>query len=146
MKHLAPLLFALLLSQPARSASIEGPITIHYTKNAFDKEVFKREFGDAVKATCQWYAGEFFGKETVFAGIKVKNTGKAPAFFHYYVAFYDKDKNLVGAVGQGSFGQDGFQPGEETYLGSCLIHLPKDKYKQIASYQAIIYDLPPPSK
>ena len=30
-------------------------------------------------------------------------------FFNYYVAFFDKDKNLIGATGQGSFGDDGLK-------------------------------------
>jgi hypothetical protein len=69
-------------------------------------------------------------------------------FFHFYVAFFDKNKTLVGATGQGAFGNDGLKPDEETQLGSCLIYLPKDKYKTIVSYQAVIYesDLPPPKK
>ncbi len=61
-------------------------------------------------------------------------------YFQYYVAFFDKDKKLVGAAGQGSFGDTGLKPGEETQMGSCMVHLPKDKYKDITSYQAIIYE------
>jgi len=93
-----------------------------------------------VKATCNWHVGDFFGKETVFAGVTVKNTGAKPMFFQYYVAFFDKDKKLVGASGQGSFGDDGLKASEETQMGSCLIHLPKDRYKDIVSYQAVIYE------
>ncbi len=93
-----------------------------------------------MKATTDYRAGEFFGEETVFAGIRVKNTGTKPMFFQYYVVFFDKDKKLVGASGQGSFGDEGLKPGEETQLGSCLIKLPKDKYKEIVSYQAVIYE------
>jgi hypothetical protein len=59
-------------------------------------------------------------------------------YFNYYVALFDKDKKLVGASGQGSFGNDGLRAGEETQMGSCLIHLPKDRYKDIASLQAVI--------
>ena len=64
MKYLAGLLLGILLSQPAWSASIQGAVTLHYTESAFSDKVFKREFGDTVKATCRWYAGEFFGRET----------------------------------------------------------------------------------
>jgi hypothetical protein len=38
------------------------------------------------------------------------------------------------------------KPGESTQLGSCLIHLPKDKYKDIVSYQAVIYETDKPPK
>lgn len=128
-----------LLGVSAQAASIQGDIKLNYSESMFAENVFKKEFGDVVKATCNWHAGEFFGKETVFAGITVKNTGSKPMFFQY-VAFFDKDKKLVGASGQGSFGDEGLKPGEETQMGSCQIHLPKDKYKEIISYQAVIYE------
>jgi hypothetical protein len=132
---------ASLQAQPV----IRGDITLKYSKSMFAEETFKKEFGTVVKATTDWHAGDFFGNETVFAGVKVKNTGTKPMFFHYYVAFFDKDNNLVGSTGQGSFGDEGLKAGEETQMGSCLIELPKDRYKAISSYQAVIYetDIPP---
>ncbi len=147
MKLTTILLLLLAASLQAQSI-IQGDIKLGYSDSSFADNVFKKEFGDVVKATTQWYAGDFFGEETVFAGITVRNTGTQPMFFHYYVAFFDKDKNLVGAIGQGSFGDDGLKPGVENQMGSCLIHLPKDKYKTIVSYQAVIYetDLPPKKK
>ncbi len=130
----------MLLAGSLRAASIEGEIHLKYLDSSFGDGVFKKEFGDVVKATCAWRAGDFFGEETVFAGVTVKNTGSKPMYFNYYVAFYDKDKKLVGATGQGSFGTDGLAPGKETQMGSCLIKLPKDRYKDIVSYQAVIYE------
>ncbi len=137
-------LFMLALAISVRADSIQGEIKLNYSESMFSENIFKKEFGQVVKATTSWHAGEFFGQETVFAGITVTNTGTKPMFFNYYVVFFDKDKNLVGAAGQGTFG-DGLKPGQTTQLGSCLIHLPKDKYKQIVSYQAVIYetDVPP---
>jgi hypothetical protein len=140
MKLIPYLVASVMLALSVHAASIEGDITLKYSDSMFAKDSFKKEFGDAVKATCDWRVGEFFGKETVFAGITVKNTGSKPMFFHYYVAFFDKNKKLVGASGQGSFGDDGLKPGGETQMGSCLIHLPKGKYKEIVSYQAVIYE------
>ncbi len=131
---------SLLVALSAQAASIQGDIKLNYSDSMFANDAFKKEFGDVVKATCNWHVGEFFGKQTVFAGVSVKNTGSKRMFFQYYVAFFDKDKKLVGASGQGSFGDEGLKPGEETQMGSCLIHLPKDKYKDIASYQAVIYE------
>ncbi len=119
---------------------IRGDIKLKYSSSMFSEETFKKEFGTVVKATTDWHAGDFFSEETVFAGVSVKNTGAKPMFFHYYVAFFDKDNNLIGATGQGSFGKEGLKPGEQTQMGSCLIELPKDKYKAIASYQAVIYE------
>lgn len=140
MKLIAQALITMWFAISAQAASIEGPIQLKYDESAFSKDTFKKGFGDVVKATCDWRAGEFFGKETIFAGVTVKNTGSKPMFFQYYVAFFDKDKKLVGASGQGSFGDDGLKAGEETQMGSCLIHLPKDRYKDVASYQAVIYE------
>lgn len=137
---------AVMLVTGASAASIEGEIQLKYSESAFAKDTFKKEFGGVVKAMCNWRAGEFFGKETVFAGITVKNTGDKPMFFNYYVAFFDKSGKLVGATGQGSFGKEGLKPGEETQMGSCLIFLPKDRYKDIVSYQAVIYETDTPPK
>jgi hypothetical protein len=140
MKFIPHTLLILLAAVSLQAASIEGNIQLKYTDSNFDDGVFKKEFGDVVKATCAWRAGDFFGSETVFASVTVKNTGSKPMYFHYYVAFYDKDRRLVGATGQGSFGKDGLKPGEEEQEGSCLIALPKDRYKDIVSYQAVIYE------
>src|SRR5690349_11613931 len=108
MKLIATLL--LLFAASLQAESIRGDIKLNYSESMFAENTFKKEFGTVVKATTSWRAGEFFGKETVFAGITVKNTGKKPMFFQYYVAFFDKDKNLIGASGQGSFGDDGLKP------------------------------------
>jgi hypothetical protein len=140
MKTIASILVSLMALAAQAAPSIEGDIKLNYSDSMFSENSFKKEFGEVVKATCNWRAGEFFGKETVFAGITVKNTGSKPMFFEYYVAFFDKNKKLVGATGQGSFGDEGLKPGEETQMGSCMIQLPKDKYKDIASYQAVIYE------
>lgn len=145
MKSIAVLSLLLLAASSPAQSTIRGNIKLSYSTSSFSDNAFKKEFGNVVKATTQWYAGKFFGEPTVFAGISVKNTGTKPMFFHYYVAFFDKDKKLVGATGQGSFGDKGLKPGEQTQMGSCLIALPKDKYKEIASYEAVIYetDVPP---
>lgn len=140
MKFIPQILLILLAAASLQAASIEGNIQLKYTDSAFDDGVFNQNFGDVVKATCAWRVGNFFGDETVFAGVTVKNTGTKPMFFHYYVAFYDKDKKLVGATGQGSFGKAGLKPGVEEQTGSCLIALPKDRYKDIVSFQAVIYE------
>lgn len=147
MKLITTLLLLLAASLHAQPV-IQGDIKLNYSESMFADNVFKKEFGNVVKATTSWHAGDFFGEETVFAGVTVKNTGTKPMFFHYYAAFFDKDKNLVGVAGQGSFGDQGLKPGEETQMGSCLINLPKDKYKAIVSYQAVIYetDIPPKKK
>ena len=104
-----------------------------------DKAV-KVEVGDKLQATCSFYITDFFKKKIVNAGVKVKNPTKKPMFFHYYVAFFDKDGKLLGCAGQGSFGDDGLAAGESTQMGSCLIPLPVGKFAEIKSYQVAFYE------
>ena len=133
-------LLLLLSTLCLRAESIEGDIKLIYSDDMFAENSYKKEFGKVVKATTDWHAGDFFGEQTVFAGIKMKNTGTKPMFVKYYVAFFDKDKKLIGATGQGVFADEGLKPGQETQMASCMINLPKDKYKDIAFYQAVIYE------
>src|SRR5687768_4778717 len=143
---LLPILFLAVAPLLASGASIEGEVALPFTKDGFGKDNFQKEFGDAVKAKTNWHVGEFFGQETVFAGIAVKNTASKSMSVHYFVAFFDKNGKLIGSTGQGSFDKEGLKPGEETQMASCLIHLPKDKYKEIKSYQAVIYEFEPTPK
>lgn len=141
MKIVSMLLFAMFLALTTSAASIEGNIKIARSSNGTTENAFKKQFGDVVKATTKWYAGEFFGTETVYAGVEVRNTGRKPMYYQYYVAFFDKDKKLIGATAQAPVGKaQGLKPNEEGYLASCLILLPKNKYKEIVSYQAVIYE------
>jgi hypothetical protein len=147
MKFIPHTLVMLLAAVSLQAAQIEGTIQLKFTSDAFDDGVFKQEFGDVLKAKCMWYAGNFFGQETVFAGVNVRNTGTKPMFFRYYVAFYDKDKKLVGATGQGHTGPNGLRPGDSEQEASCIIGLPKDRYKDIVSYQPVLYETDqPPTK
>jgi hypothetical protein len=146
MKLFILAIMTMITVMPANAESIEGKIQLPYSESAFSTDTIKLEFGNIVKATTEWRAGDFFGKQTVFAGARVRNTGNQPMFFHYYVAFFDKNNKLIGASSQGSFGDKGLEPGKETQLGSCLIHLPPDRYKDIASYQAVIYETDKPPK
>lgn len=124
------------------AASVSGEIALKET-DSFAKESFVKVFGDTLKATTSWRVGDFFGKQTLFAGVTVKNTGVKPLAFEYCVAFYDKDRKLVGAASQSSFGDEGLKPGTDLQLGSCLIKLPKNKYKEIKYYEAVLYEIAP---
>ena len=126
-------------------AAVSGEITLKET-DSFAKESFVKVFGDTLKATTKWRVGDFFGKQTVFAGVTVKNTGTKPIAFEYCVAFYDKNRKLVGAASQSSFSDEGLKPGTDLQLGSCLIKLPKDKYKEIKYYEAVLYEMAPQPK
>ncbi len=133
------LFVSLLMVVTSQCATIEGEVSLK-EGDPFDKISFVRTFGDTVKATTNWRVGDFFGKQTIFAGITVTNTGHKTVTCHYYVAFFDAKKKLIAAVGQDSFENGGLKPGEGAQLGSCLIKLPKGTYKQIKLYEAVIYD------
>jgi hypothetical protein len=126
-------------------AAVSGEIALKET-DSFSKESFVKAFGDTLKVTTSWRVGDFFGKQTVFAGVTVKNTGPKPLAFEYCVAFYDKDRKLIGAASQSSFGDEGLKPGTDIQLGSCLIKLPKNKYKEIKYYEAVLYEMAPQPK
>ena len=144
MKVLAHAAVLILLAVPSHGASIEGDITLNYTNVNTGGAVFRKEFGDVLRITCAWRAGEVSGKEAVFAGGTARNTGSKAMWFQYFVAFYDKDRKLVGTAAQIFSGRDGVKPGKSTRLRSARIYLPRGKYKEIVSYQAIIYELDTP--
>ena len=148
MKIILRIILPLLFTASLHAAAISGDIQLKYSESFGSGEGFRKEFGDVVKASCNWSAADFFGQETVFATVTLTNTGPKAMFYNYYVAFFDKDNNLVGSAGQGSFGDAGLKPGGNVQLGSCLIHLPPDKYKEITSYKAVLYetDIPPKKK
>jgi hypothetical protein len=134
----------LLLALWARAAAIEGDIQFTYADATRRSSVFQKEFGEMVKATCVWRVAKVNGRDIVFAEIRVTNTDSKPLWFHYSVAFFDKDKKLLGAAGRTLFDEEGLQPGKKPVSQMCGVYLPKDKYKDIASYQAVIYDLDAP--
>lgn len=138
----AAIALALGFAVTTRGAAVSGEIALKETDSPA-KESFVKVFGDTLKATTHWRVGDFFGKQTVFAGVTVKNIGKSPLAFEYCVAFYDKDRKLIGAASQSSFGNEGLKPGTDLQLGSCLIKLPKNKYKEIKYYEAVLYEMAP---
>ena len=133
---------ALAVAGSSYGAAVSGEIALKET-DSFTKESFVKVFGDTLKATTKWRVGDFFGKQTVFAGVTVKNTGTKPLAFEYCVAFYDKNRKLVGAASQSSFSDEGLKPGTDLQLGSCLIKLPPNKYKEIKYYEAVLYEMAP---
>lgn len=147
MKGIYLLVGWLLLAPPAQAASVEGEIALPYSiSNTAGAAEIKR-FGKVVKASCSCRVAEFFGWEAVFAQLTVTNTGSKPMWGQYCLAFYDKDRRLVGTVAQSFIVRSGLKPGKSRTLGPCRIILPRDKYKEIVSYQATICETDkPPTK
>jgi hypothetical protein len=141
MKPLLCLSVCVLFAVWTQGAAIEGEITFELQKTL--RAGFSREFGDVLKAKCDWQAVRLLGKETLFAGISIKNTDSKPLWFIYSVAFFDKDGKLVGAASSPCFLPDGLEPGT-TQRHPCSVYLPQGRYKDIRSYQAILYELDSP--
>jgi hypothetical protein len=144
MKLIPYVLASMVLALSAQAASIEGEITLAYSLSNTSGIALLKEFGDVVKATCGCRVGEFFGWESVISQITVTNTGSKPMWGQCCVAFYDKDRKLVGAAAQGFTTRRGLKPRTARALGPCRIILPKDKYKDIVSYQAVINEMDTP--
>jgi len=122
------------------TVSKSGPCRLQEAGAFDDAKLFKITLGKALRLTTRWRIDEFFGKRIINANVTVQNPSSKTMFFHYYVAFFDKDGHLLGCAGQGSLSDDGLAPGDETQLGSCLIPLPAEAFKAVASYKVILYE------
>jgi hypothetical protein len=147
MKLIPYVLVSLLLALSAQAASVQGDITLPYSVMDTNKTVQTRECGDSVKAIWNCRVGEFYGWETVFARLTITNTGAKLMWGQCSVAFYDQDKNLVGTATQTFTARRGFKPGSRRLGFVRTIVLPKDRHRDIVSYQVVINETAtPPSK
>ncbi len=140
-------LLAAILLVPALDADAKvlvdrkaGPCKLQQA-GAFDEsKLFKVSMGKALRLTTRWRLDTFFEKQIINANVTVKNPTKQPLFCQFYVAFFDKQGELIGATGQGSFGDEGIAPGQEEQFGSCLIEIPPDLAGEVASFRAVLYE------
>lgn len=115
-----------------------GPCKLKEAKNIFDKEnVFNVVLGDKVKASCNFHGRVIFKKFSIIASPKVMNTSEKPMYAHYYIAFFDKSGNLIGSSGHSM--NKAIDPGA-SWDFTCLIEIPKKTLKEVASYQAVLYE------
>jgi len=142
------LLAAALVAAGAAAVAAPKVVTSRRTEKvtlqeagAFDDEKHVvAEFGETVKMKAKLYVGDFLGKKVVYANGKATNTGKEPRCFHYYLSLHDEEGRLLGAAGQGSFGDEGLKPGEDENLGSMLVPLPHAAVEKIARYRIVFYE------
>lgn len=116
-----------------------GPAKLQESKFGPPENAPAVEMGRTVKVTAKFYISEFFGSKVVSTQAAVKNTGSKPKFYVFHVAFFDKDNHLLGCASQGSFGDEGLKPGDQTQLGSLMVTLPASELSKVASYQAAFY-------
>jgi len=140
LSPLVALVLVGLLCDMARAESKSGPIKLAESQFGPSEGAPAIEMGKTVKLTAKFYISDFFGSKVINAGATVKNSGAAPMFYVFHVAFFDKDHRLLGCASQSSFGDQGLKPAEETQLGSLLVTLPDSELKKVASYQAAFYE------
>jgi hypothetical protein len=135
-------ILALLVQLPALAAlgeTKEGTCQLKRS-GPFDKDAFTVAIGEKIKGTCKFRIVDFFGKETIDAGVTIVNTSDKPMHCQYYVAFFDERGTLLGCAGQGTFGAKGLAAGESTQLGSCLIPLPTGLAEKAVRYKIAFYE------
>jgi hypothetical protein len=144
MKLICRVLVLIILASSARAASLEGEVLFSRGKSGGRGNVIRKEFGTEVKATTDWWLSTTSGREMIFAGLKVINTGSKPVWCSYYVAFYDKERTLVCTGSSQTYEEEGLLPEKPAKTMPCIMYLPKDKYKDIFSYQVILYEMDSP--
>jgi hypothetical protein len=133
----AALLLVAGLAQPGRGQTKEGEAKLQEAKGLdVDKKALKVEVGDTVKAACSCYVNpDLFGKRVVEVYANATKACDRVMYFGLYVAFFDKDKKLVGCC---TFGGEPFSEKLEAKGFSATtkqVELPVALIDQIASYQ-----------
>ena len=146
MKKIAQMLVVMLVALSTHAASVQGDIILPFSVLDTNKTVQTKEVGDDVKATWTCRVGEFHGWQTIFAQVNMINKGSKPMWGQCSLAFYDSDKNLIGTTTQNFIARRGLKPGAKK-AGMWRIILPKDRYKDVVSYQVVVNETTsPPSR
>ncbi len=72
--------------------------------------------------------------------VTITNTGSKPMWGQCYIAFYDRDKNVVGTAAQAFVSRRDLKPKTSRTLPLHRIILPREKYRDIVSYQAVLQE------
>jgi hypothetical protein len=135
----AAALFLLLAApaQPGRAETQEGEAKLQeLTGLDVEKKGLKIEVGDTVKSTCVCCVNpDLFGKKVVQVYANTTSKADKPMYYGLHVAFFDKDKKLVGCC---VFGGEAFSEKLEPKGFSATtkhIELPGALIEKIASYQ-----------
>jgi len=89
-----------------------------------------------LQVECEFYITEFFGKLMIYASPKLVNPTKKTVYFHFYAAFFDKDKTLIGCSPSGLRVDGG-----ETLYQTCLVRPVKGmRLQDTAYYQIVLYE------
>jgi hypothetical protein len=122
----------LLLATPSLHAADLKSGTADFT----GKVHLKLTIGEGLKLETDFHRFEFGGKTALAANGNLKNTSKKRLYGAMYIAFFDKEKNLVACSGRTTITLDA---GKQTFVGSVL-EIPPELMDKIASYQVRIYE------
>jgi hypothetical protein len=109
-----------------------------------DENVIKVHVGEKVKGTCKFFIEDLFGKKIISANIELENASPVTMYCQYYVAFFDKDGNLIGCTGDRTSDKNGLGSGKSVQLGSCLIPLPIGFHEKAVQYKIAFYEAEKP--
>lgn len=140
LKHLTHVFLACVCLRPMYAAVYSGGVVLPHGGDAFDKAVIALPFVDKLQITSHWCARRVFGREAIAAGFTVKNPTSQTMFFSYYVSFFDSGGKLVGSGSWLPINKNGLEAGKEEQSHSLFIYLPKERYRDITSYQVAIYE------
>jgi hypothetical protein len=100
------------------------------------KNHVKTSAGDGLKFESDFYRFDFGGKTSLAANGTVKNMSDKKLYGALYIAFFDKDKNLVASSGRTEIM---LAAGKQLVVANVL-DLPLSLLEKIASYQITIYE------
>jgi hypothetical protein len=104
--------------------------------DAAGKKRVKVTVGKNIKFESDLHRFEFMGMTSVVGRGSLKNTSDKKLHASLHIAFFDKDKNLLGCGAQTFFA---VMPGAQQFV-NLVIGLPADVADQIASYQITLYE------
>jgi hypothetical protein len=127
----AALVAVLLFAASTLAANDGGKAEFTDSKNHV-----KTTVGDGLKFESDFYRFEFGGKTSLAANGTVKNTSDKKLYGALYIAFFDKDKNLVASSGRTEIT---LAAGKQLVVANVL-DMPPTQLEKIASYQITIYE------
>lgn len=130
-----------LLTAVTRAETKTGSIRLQEATLAeAGTKVPKIEVGARVKAVCRYFIiSDFFGRKVVSVQAQITNTAARELYYGYYVAFFDKDGELVAASSFAGGQICKLGPGKKTTVGN-IIELPVDQMGRISSYQVTVLE------
>lgn len=141
--RIAFILTALICCHVAAAATAQGDVTVQWDEHGFnDDKVAKVTVTDQTEAVFKIRAGEFFGKQMVYANPTITNKASEPLLVSVNVAFFNAEGALVGCCSQSSFGDEGLAAGADENFASRMVGLLTDVYKTITRYQIAVYENP----